>query len=203
MQPCRDQADGQDVEAEQPATLGPITGSGIVNTSTRGRRPRAGKGGLQRMVEKLSLIRHASCMSELFARPDSAARRSERAYHALTHLADRHAATPGRRSRQVHPAMPAPHEVVRLVAGIAGGSIIPEPGEQDVDENDLVAALTLVPSVRADLDSTELALLKIARSRGMTWQDIAFGLGLNTPQAAKQRYERLEARAEDAAGTDG
>lgn len=22
----------------------------------------------------------------------------------------------------------------------------------------------------------------------MTWQDIAFGLGLNTPQAAKQRY---------------
>jgi hypothetical protein len=36
----------------------------------------------------------------------------------------------------------------------------------------------------------------------MTWQDIAFGLGLNTPQAAKQRYERLETRSEDTGRTD-
>ncbi len=98
--------------------------------------------------------------------------------------------------------MPAPHEVIRLVAGLASGSIIPEPGEQDVDHDDVVAALTLLPSVRADLDSTELALLRIARSRGMTWQDIAFGLGLNTPQAAKQRYERLETRSEDTGRTE-
>jgi hypothetical protein len=138
-------------------------------------------------------------MSELFTRPDSATQRAERTYQSLSHLVSRHADSPARRSRQVHPAMPAPHEVVRLVAGITSGSIILEPGEQDVDDNDLVAALTLLPSVRADLDSTELALLKAARSRGMTWQDIAFSLGLNTPQAAKQRYERLEARSEDTA----
>jgi len=142
------------------------------------------------------------CMSDLFARPDSASQRALRTYQSLTHLVDRHANSPARRLRQAHPAMPAPHEVVRLVTGIAGGSIIPEPDEQDVDHDDIVAALTLLPSVRADLDSTELALLKIARSRGMTWQDIAFGLGLNTPQAAKQRYERLETRSEDTGRTD-
>src|SRR4051794_34996337 len=121
-------------------------------------------------------------MSELFARPDSAAQRAERTYRALTHLTDRHAGSPGRRARQVHPEMPAPHEVIRLVSGIAGGSIVPESGEGEVDTDDLVAALTLLPSARADLDSTELQLLKVARSRGMTWQDIAFSLGLNTPQ---------------------
>lgn len=136
-------------------------------------------------------------MSELFARPDSAAQRAERTYRSLTHLVDRHADSPARRSRQVHPEMPAPHEVVRLVVGIASGSIVPEPDEQEVDDNDVVAALTLMLSVRADVESTELALLKIARTRGMTWQDIAFSLGLNTPQAAKQRYERLETRIEN------
>nr|BFE81479.1 hypothetical protein GCM10020093_040800 [Planobispora longispora] len=28
----------------------------------------------------------------------------------------------------------------------------------------------------------------------MTWQEIAFGLGLGSPQAARQRYERLIGR---------
>ena len=64
-------------------------------------------------------------MSDLFARPDSASQRALRTYQSLTHLVDRHANSPARRSRQAHPAMPAPHEVVRLVTGIAGGSIIP------------------------------------------------------------------------------
>jgi hypothetical protein len=134
-------------------------------------------------------------MSDVFARPDSGAQRAERTYQALTHLADRHAGSPDRRARQVHPLMPAPHEVIRLVAGLAGGTIVPDDDEQPVDRDDLVAALTLLPGVRADLDSDELHLLTIARSHGMTWQDIAFSLGLNTPQAARQRYERLESRS--------
>ena len=137
-------------------------------------------------------------VSDLFTRPDPGAQRAERTFHALTHLADRHAGSPERRARQVHPLMPAPHEVVRLVAGLAGGTIIAEAGEQAVDRDDLVAALTLLPNVRTDLDSTELHLLKTARSSGMTWQEIAFSLGLNTPQAARQRYERLETRSETA-----
>jgi hypothetical protein len=32
----------------------------------------------------------------------------------------------------------------------------------------------------------------IARGEGMTWQELAFGLGLT--QAARQRYERLHLR---------
>ncbi|MEV4346776.1 DNA-binding protein [Actinoplanes sp. NPDC049596] len=136
-------------------------------------------------------------MANLFARPDSAAQRAERTFQALTHLAERHAGTDARRARQVHPAMAGPHEVVRLVAGMAGGTIGREPDEPDIDQDDLVAALTLMPSVRADVDATELHLMKIARSRGLTWQDIAFSLGLNTPQAAKQRYERLQSRSDD------
>jgi hypothetical protein len=138
-------------------------------------------------------------MPDLFTRPDSGAQRAERTYQALTHLVDRHAGSPERRARQAHPLMPAPHEAVRLVAGLAGGTIVPEAGEEAVDHNDLVAALTLLPTVRADLDEAELQLLKIARSSGMTWQDIAFSLGLNTPQAARQRCERLEARSGDGA----
>jgi hypothetical protein len=93
--------------------------------------------------------------------------------------------------------MAAPHEVVRLVAGMAGGSIVREPGEPEIDGDDLVAALTLVPELRADLDALETQLLRTARAKGMTWQDIAFSLGLNTPQAARQRYERLDARSDD------
>ncbi|MEV0195264.1 hypothetical protein [Nonomuraea sp. NPDC050691] len=45
------------------------------------------------------------------------------------------------------------------------------------------------------MDALEAGLLQMARGRGMTWQDIAFGLGLGTPQAARQRYERLAGRA--------
>src|SRR5687767_5970848 len=133
-------------------------------------------------------------MSEVFARPDPAHQRAHRTFQAMTHLADRHAGTPARRHRQAHPEAPAPHELVRLVAGMAGGSIVAEPGEAALDTDDLVAALTLMPGVRADLAAVELQLLEAARRAGMTWQDIAFGLGLNTPQAARQRYERLAAQ---------
>ncbi len=133
-------------------------------------------------------------MSEVFARPDPAHQRAHRAFQAMTHLTDRHAATPARRHRQAHPEAAAPHELVRLVAGMAGGSIVAESGEAPVDTDDLVAALTLMPGVRADLAAVELQLLEAARRAGMTWQDIAFGLGLNTPQAARQRYERLAAQ---------
>ncbi|WP_247685718.1 hypothetical protein [Micromonospora sp. C31] len=40
----------------------------------------------------------------------------------------------------------------------------------------------------------EAGLLTLARGRGLTWQQIAFGLGLGSAQAAKQRHERLCAR---------
>jgi hypothetical protein len=86
---------------------------------------------------------------------------------------------------------------VRLVAFLAGGSAAYREGEPPVDTDDLTAALTLVPLVRTELDELELGLLTMARGRGMTWADIAFGLGLGSAQAASQRHDRLAARATD------
>jgi hypothetical protein len=139
-------------------------------------------------------------MPDPFAPPDPAVQRAARTYQALTHLTERHAGTPRRRARQVHPTTPEPHEVVRLIAAMTGGSVPAEPDEPEVDGDDLVAALTLLPHTRADLDATEMHLLQAARTRGMTWQDIAFSLGLRTPQAARQRFERLAARTHEPAG---
>jgi predicted ArsR family transcriptional regulator len=133
----------------------------------------------------------------IFARTDPAVARSERAYTALVHLVGRHAQTAERRTRHAHPEMPSSDEMVKLMAVMAGGGVAPEPDEPDIDAVDLVAALTLIPQTRAELDNTELALLKAARRQGMTWQEIAFALGLGTPQAARQRYDRLEARTDD------
>ena len=77
-----------------------------------------------------------------FTRADPTAERARRAYAALTHLAARHANTPELRSRQVHPDLPSPDELVRLAAVMAGGAAPAEPGEPDLDTSDLVAALT-------------------------------------------------------------
>ena len=49
---------------------------------------------------------------------------------------------------------------------------------------------------RAEMEELETGLLQMARGRGMTWPEIAFGLGLASPQAARQRYERLAERTD-------
>ncbi|WP_246060167.1 DNA-binding protein [Herbidospora galbida] len=118
----------------------------------------------------------------------------EDVYASLTHIADRHATTETQRARQVHPTVLGPHEAVRLVTMLAAGTAAPDPGEPEVDASDLTAALTLMPLVRGEMDQLEASLLLIARGRGLTWQEIANALGLGSPQAAKQRYERLAGR---------
>ncbi|MGC0313859.1 DNA-binding protein [Kitasatospora acidiphila] len=129
-----------------------------------------------------------------FAAPDPDRTRAERAPAALFRIAERHAATDEQRRRQVHPYVLGPHEAVRLVSFLLSGAALAEEGEPPVDRNDMMAALTLLPLVRAELDELESGLLQMARGRGLTWQDIAFGLGLGTPQAARQRAERLAER---------
>jgi hypothetical protein len=69
-----------------------------------------------------------------------------------------------------------------------------EDGEDDVDTADLTAALTLMPRVRVEVDELEASLLIIARAQGMTWQELAYWMGLGSAQAARQRYERLALR---------
>jgi hypothetical protein len=90
--------------------------------------------------------------------------------------------------------MIGPGEAVRLLVGLAAGSAVADDGEEAVDAADLTAALTLMPMVRAEVDQLEASLLMIARGQGMTWQELAFGLGLGSAQAARQRYERLNLR---------
>lgn len=125
--------------------------------------------------------------------PDQA--RAHRVYAALFRIAERHAATDEQRRRQAHPSLVGPHEAVRIVSFLLSGAAELDDGEPEVDQADITAALSLVPLVRGEMDELETGLLRMARGRGMTWQEIAFGLGLGTPQAARQRYERLASRA--------
>nr|MDT0657507.1 DNA-binding protein [Micromonospora sp. DSM 115978] len=131
-----------------------------------------------------------------FTPPDAGRARAHRQVAALHRITERHADTGARRRRYAHPDVLDPQEAVRLVLALAGGAAHLDPGEAEVDQADMTAALTLIPHVRADLDAIELGLLSMARGRGLTWQAIAFGLGLGTAQAARQRYERLAGRAE-------
>ncbi|WOX20211.1 DNA-binding protein [Streptomyces solicathayae] len=126
------------------------------------------------------------------AHPEQA--RAQRVHASLFRIAERHAATDAQRRRQTHPSMLGPHEAVRLVSFLLSGATLPVEDEPEVDRADITAALSLVPLVRGEMDELEAGLLQMARGRGMTWPEIAFGLGLGTPQAARQRYERLVSR---------
>ncbi|MEU0739543.1 DNA-binding protein [Streptomyces sp. NPDC006134] len=136
-----------------------------------------------------------------FTPPQPEQARVQRVYTSLFRIAERHAATDEQRRRQVHPSVIGPHEAVRLVSFLLSGAAQLESGEPEVDHADITAALSLVPLVRGEMDELEAGLLRMARGRGMTWHEIAFGLGLGTPQAARQRYERLADRT--TADTEG
>lgn len=131
-----------------------------------------------------------------FTPPSADAARAQRVHASLFRIAERHAATDGQRSRQAHPGVIGPHEAVRLVSFLLSGAAMLQDGEPEVDRADITAALTLVPRARAEMDELEVGLLQMARGRGMTWPEIAFGLGLRSPQAARQRYERLVGRTD-------
>ncbi|MDO0939174.1 DNA-binding protein [Streptomyces sp. DG2A-72] len=141
--------------------------------------------------------------ADLFTPPQPEQARADRVYASLFRIAERHATTDKQRRRQVHPSVIGPHEAVRLVSFLLSGAAQPDDGEPEVDHADITAALSLVPLARGEMDELETGLLQMARGRGMTWQEIAFGLGLGTPQAARQRYERLASRATgDADGSE-
>ncbi|MEU7617878.1 DNA-binding protein [Micromonospora rifamycinica] len=133
-------------------------------------------------------------MTDTFSAPDAARARAERTYAALQRISTRHADTDARRRRHTNPYLAEPWEAVSVVTALAAGGAERDADEEPVDDADLTAALTLFPHLRAELDVLEAGLLTMARARGLTWQAIAFGLGLGSAQAAKQRYERLTAR---------
>ncbi|ANW19395.1 hypothetical protein [Streptomyces clavuligerus] len=135
-----------------------------------------------------------STSSDVFSPTDPAAQRVEREFAALIRLNDRHAATEEQRVRPARTPVVTPHEAVRLTVALAANAGLREEDEPEVDRSDIIAALSLVPRMRGDVDILEESLLAMARGRGLTWQEIAFGLGLGSTQAARQRYERLSGR---------
>jgi hypothetical protein len=67
--------------------------------------------------------------------------------------------------------------------------------EGDEDQRDAaLAALTLVPAARAEVDALESGVLFAAKTSGLTWAQMAGPLGLGSPQAVHQRVERLTDR---------
>lgn len=66
----------------------------------------------------------------------------------------------------------------------------------EASHDDLRAALKLLESARTDLDALESGLMLIARAEGLTWPDIAEQLGVKSPQAAQQRFQRVSTRAQ-------
>jgi hypothetical protein len=68
-------------------------------------------------------------------------------------------------------------------------------GTGDLDEAELLAALTLLPAARAEVDQVEAALLFTARGHGLSWPRISRAMGLGSAQAAQQRFDRVTGRA--------
>src|SRR5690349_1602342 len=97
-----------------------------------------------------------------FTAPDARAARSGREHAGLTRIAERHATTDTQRHRQLHPTVLNPHEAVRLIGALAAGSAQLDRDEPEVDHADLVAALTLIPKARAEMDALETSLLMMA-----------------------------------------
>jgi hypothetical protein len=70
-------------------------------------------------------------------------------------------------------------------------------GAGDGGEEVALAALTLLSAARAEVDQTEAALLFAARAQGLSWSRISRAMGLGSPQAAQQRFDRVARRAGD------
>ncbi|MEU2281456.1 hypothetical protein ABZ614_05680 [Streptomyces sp. NPDC013178] len=66
-----------------------------------------------------------------------------------------------------------------------------------VSADDVGAALSLFGEMRVRLDRLEAQVVLEARRRGMDWRRIAQHQGLNSSQAASQRYQRLMTRLEE------
>jgi len=68
-------------------------------------------------------------------------------------------------------------------------------GAGRLGEEELLAALTLLPAARAEVDQAEAGLLFTARARGLSWPRISRAMGLGSAQAAQQRFGRVTGRA--------
>lgn len=97
----------------------------------------------------------------------------------------------------MHPAAPLDDAtLIRFAVWRANSAV------GSASRDDLRAAVRLLESARADLDALESAVLFIARAEGLTWPEIASELGVRSPQAAQQRYQRVSTRSIADGGTE-
>lgn len=64
----------------------------------------------------------------------------------------------------------------------------------DLNSDELLSALALLPAAKAEVSGVESGLLFIARSAGLTWAEIANAMGFRSPQACQQYVKRLNTR---------
>ncbi|MBB4890969.1 hypothetical protein FHS38_007062 [Streptomyces netropsis] len=83
----------------------------------------------------------------------------------------------------------------RLLA--AAGPLHSDGQMPDMAEDDMGAGLGLLTDMRLSLDRLEAQAVMEARRQGMDWRQIAQHQGLNSSQAASQRYQRLVTRLEE------
>ena len=93
---------------------------------------------------------------------------------------------------------PAATDLIRFAVWRANAGGIGNQG--GIGEEGVLAALTLLTAARAELDQSEVALLFTARSQGLSWPRISRAMGLGSPQAAQQRFDRVSGRAQSPAG---
>lgn len=122
------------------------------------------------------------------ARDDRAAAERERA--ARQRLLDLGADRLDRRPWRPAPVPPSAVDLVQYYVWRAGQGDLADAESAE----GALAALGLVAAARAELDQLEAGLLFTARSTGLTWGRMAGALGLGSPQACQQRFERLLAR---------
>ena len=86
--------------------------------------------------------------------------------------------------------------VERLFAAVSGDQTREE-RVSGAGGEDAGAALSVLEDMRVALDELEAQVVMEARRRGLDWRQIARHRGLNSSQAASQRYQRLVTRLEE------
>jgi len=120
--------------------------------------------------------------------PDSDHQQSARELSARTRLLDAGASSLPRAPWLHRTQPPSAVDLVRFAVWRGQG------GEANDDE--VMAALALLPAARAEMEQVETALLFTARAQGLSWGRISRAMGLGSAQAALQRFDRLTGRVE-------
>jgi hypothetical protein len=134
----------------------------------------------QRIVDNIMLMAQSVAMT-----PEGAENRADAA-RAL--LLRRGANELARRPWQHPNQAPEDAELVRFALWRTAGHV----GTAQTSE--LEAGLALIDFARSELDALETALVFTARAEGLSWARIAQTMGMRSPQAAQQRYQRTAER---------